>query len=775
MKFNETGKQSKPSDAFIKGQGDSIQGKLTEVGFDELSVHPRSIRRRVRDRGTGNMRFGYVADIDPTTIATFVSSEANKQPISTVFIVPTEIHSGLLAHDESNRLFTDSFWEKKGNELRHITPHKPVPLDGVGVNLDLGIKIDPVIKAHYPETVYKFMARSEDKNSTKQILEAAGIRVPRGILINPLDPAADGEEMNTRFKNFSESLPEGKEVVFKPNNGVCGENVIMGDPYSETFFQQVNTMLQKLSRETESFPFLVEERIIPPSLPALIKNINSYLDRVDLQHNKERATMDNIDFNFRILLTLGYDPQVIDAEIRFGEKGNGPINISKNAKALRTDALEDPELVGQIYTTAQKAIKAMYQANYVQGDPFSTPLFVGVDIILDSHAQNECVVNEVQFGPGGFGTLAKIDKKPNTGIANVFIPTQVTSLKSRFESRQPIKPGELRRLPLDGEEELVRYRSYCQNRNYNKALEAFSNAVFTEGYSIGWTELEILDEFMWFGKELGDYTSALRYAHKLASAYPENAAYQYYFYRFKAESTQKLSYYQKTSEALYQTTQQDELIETDINATLDLFAHLASLTNDYTHAFAYASDLINNYPDDVWYGFYKASFKVGLTSHPDDYKNQAEALYKLTQKYNVDPERTFSYFNTISEQTGDYVYAYTYAADLLKEDSGNALKWNDWCQYFSYLYNASRDHKNEVYLACAELIEKRFLHKDLDSFTAFLAIFERIGNYTGNYDHALGFVNGLLKKDPENAEYQTYKEKFEKAHQTAKGNTPTNA
>jgi hypothetical protein len=241
----------------------------------------------------------------------------------------------------------------------------------------------------------------------------------------------------------------------------------------------------------------------------------------------------DVDYNFRVITTLGRNPEVIDAEIRYQQKSNQPVNRATGAGAVRTDSLEDPELIERVHATAQKAVSAVYQHIRETNEPEALPDFIGVDLIPDT--ERNVYVLEVQCGPGGFGTLTSIDRQPLDGIPNVLIPAQMQALREPFSNRQPINPETLQRLPIHEEAAIIQYRAHCINGN-NKAAERVLYTLATNYSSM--SPENNLRSFEKLAVHTGHTSYALRYVNELLTAEPDNPIYHEYKTKFESQKAQ---------------------------------------------------------------------------------------------------------------------------------------------------------------------------------------------------------------------------------------------
>jgi hypothetical protein len=224
---------------------------------------------------------------------------------------------------------------------------------------------------------------------------------------------------------FTQSRP-GKEFVVKPNVGQCGNEIKLfpaGEEGSTALYEYAKELL-------EGGTVLLEERIVPPVVPQL------------REEGKEHA-----DYNFRIITTLDpKDPQVIDGEIRYTEKGYNPVNVSKGANAARLDTLEDPELAEQLNEVAREAVRIVCNAGVNPDVKLNG--FAGADLLIDED-WNVHVIEVNTSSAGGFGTLTRLDGAPLPSIQSKLIPALHPYLNDKFQERTDVSKEDLRPIPHD--------------------------------------------------------------------------------------------------------------------------------------------------------------------------------------------------------------------------------------------------------------------------------------------------------------------------------------
>jgi hypothetical protein len=501
---------------FISGQGAAIEKDLNNMGLEETVT--------VREGTTllGHDTFNDTATIGLVTSGTsgsypyafFASTAAaEERRVKVVMVAPSADKSGLYT-DKNGTIATDSFWiaekapDKQGDKtvITHHKTGRPIHLDEIMVMTGGEEQLDPALEAKLTRTEKAFGDSNEDKHTTKQTLEALGILLPRGTFL----PATDSRPMlEEAYRTFVESIPEGKHLVIKPNNGVSGDDVIMGDPHSAELKKMAEKKVIEISKEYNGA--LIEERVDPPPQPALA----ALLNEINRNPEGQQIADDQVDWNMRILTTTGKNPEVIDGEIRFKVKNEAPVNVSTGAQTARLETIDDPELIEESYKTATNAVAALYDASYHQGDPPTSSYWTGVDIIINENKQP--IVLEIQPTGGGFSSLTKIDKAPLKGIQTTYLADQEKTVFQKIKNRQPIDPTTLNEIQPVLETKLLQYESFVHAGEYKKAQTALMD--MRKDYRNQFGTKAVIDQLALLAEQTGDYSLALGYITELQKTY----------------------------------------------------------------------------------------------------------------------------------------------------------------------------------------------------------------------------------------------------------------
>lgn len=420
------------AETYMGGQAKIVRKYIERIGLD-LPVQDTAEEKDAgffRDRKT----YAYTA-MNEIPLAIMASSEAPGQDISVLLITPKEDESGILTDPTTGRFFSDSFWMVEDGVVKHIRPTQPVPIDHLAMEFDPDREDIAAQVREQQETMYRFDDLTYDKERVKELMAQAGIAVPRGIFIE----GGDIDEVMADFDAASTMFHGG--IVFKENEGSGGVNVTRWDTEDPTMRERFLDVLGRTHNPERSY--VVEELIRPKPNAEIARLVYDEYVKGDPTLGPSAITANDVDYNFRILTTLGEDPEVIDAEVRFQHINAFPINVAKNAFVARLDVLKDPELVIRLEEAAKKMTAAVY--GEVSGGRTSEASYCGVDLMLS--ADDEIVGIEVNsFRSGGFSSLTKVDGQPLAGISEIALPAFAPALEESFVTRPVEIPAALERV-----------------------------------------------------------------------------------------------------------------------------------------------------------------------------------------------------------------------------------------------------------------------------------------------------------------------------------------
>ena len=412
----------------------------------------------------------------------------------TILVAPTIEGSGLLVDEQTKELYSDSFWIYEEGALRFVNPTKPVRIDCINIMYDTS-RSTSVLSSRYDQQK-RLHDLTDNKTKTRDVLINAGIPVPKGIVLTE-----DDEDIRKAIDKFVTDNPSMGGFVAKDFYGAHGHGVIMFDKderleLESYIWDNINGFGQKI---------LLEERIVPQQNPHLRK-------LADIEEGEE------LDYNFRVLVTLDRDhPKVIDAEIRYKEKNNYPVNITlewedQQARALLIEALGDKEQVDRIYKVAEKATQAVCR-DVLEEDERAVG-FAGVDLMIDE--ENNIYVIEVNAGApvGGVGTLTRLTGNPLSSVGDVLIPAWMESINSQI--RSPHR-GKLTRLEYNRNDYLDLLQIYFAAEKYQDA----EKILLILGYEFEDQEF-ITENLIYCGSKTGNYLPVLRYLDKALQQEPDD-------------------------------------------------------------------------------------------------------------------------------------------------------------------------------------------------------------------------------------------------------------
>lgn len=475
---------------FLRRQGLFITNIVRDLNLDGILVNSEP---EMRDTGYFKTRKTLAfSGVNDYSVATVLSG-GESSSLTIMLIMPTDTGSGILVDDTTKTIWTDSFWVLENGVFKYIRPTGPVPVDGLCAIFDLR-RNDPIINTHTEANNILF-ALADDKQKTKEVLEKAGIRVPRGIFLMP------GDDIEKEIDLFIRTNSGMQGLVMKENHGSLGRGVSIFDMEEAGILK--SRARRKIYSGFNAPDLIIEERIIPPS----------ELLAIDGAEGQE------FDYNFRVITTLDRDnPQVVDAEIRYRQKDDfdKPVNLAIDASAARTTALKDNSLVEKAFITAREATKAICKEVL---DPGEMVLGIaGVDLIN----RDDIYGIEVNTGSvGGFSTLVKLDKKPLGTVKDILIPAFLPYLGDHFAKRADVGSGNLRRLPYNASDYLALYRTMRLVEDYETAAKVLLEFGDKFPEDRGYIKY-ITGNLVYIGGMIGNLDIALDYIDKTLRQMPDN-------------------------------------------------------------------------------------------------------------------------------------------------------------------------------------------------------------------------------------------------------------
>lgn len=443
---------SKDEIALVKAYSSLLKFTLTDLRLKSIKV---SEKVEVRDASLyDNRRTLGLSGFGADSLAIVASSETPEGlsetglPVATLLIVPKEDGLPLYIDRDNRTMWSDFFYVCEGGILKPIKTSQPIPIDGLYPMYDSKRDFDG-LEEYLPMNARLFNT-TNDKWRTREIFAEAGIRIPRGELITQGELSSAKERIEAIIQNN----PNLKGLVIKGNGGSGGTLVKM---FSIESPGEAEAYVRHLI--DKGYDVIVEERILPLQAP------------ID-QGYGVRLDGDRVDYNLRVLVTLGEEPQVIDSEIRYDLKGDSPINIHQGAHAVRSGEVLDPITMRDVNRIAKRATYSLWNAT---SDRRSNETgFVGIDIIVDDSGR-PYVIEANSGAVGGFGTLCRLDRKPLTSIAEILIPSAEPFLFDNFQRRK--NPGVLDKMPLHASDYTTLGFAFLSTKNFPKAEQYLTKAL----------------------------------------------------------------------------------------------------------------------------------------------------------------------------------------------------------------------------------------------------------------------------------------------------------
>ena len=207
-----------------------------------------------------------------------------------------------------------------------------------------------------------------DKNLTKILLREHGIPVARDRIITRKNIS----KLEKIIKDFTFKT-QSKSLVFKANNGSCGDEVIITHP------NETKKIKQFVNKHLEYGIVLLEERLIP---------------------RKFKVNRQKLDANMRILAILTDHCEYVGGVVRMQSWGNKPVNLSgaANRYNLEDYAKEVNFTINELAEFTRKAGQPLADIRQEHH-----PIMLGLDITL---TDNEFHVIEINSsGSAGYHSL----------------------------------------------------------------------------------------------------------------------------------------------------------------------------------------------------------------------------------------------------------------------------------------------------------------------------------------------------------------------------------
>lgn len=473
---------------FVALQARTLRKRLKGLSIaDQITVNTTpEVRDAMSFKDRRTLAYTSLDEIPVAIIASIGAKRISvpKYPVVGMLIPPAREASGLLVDDKTNAVYTDGFWECRNGEFKYVTTTSPVPIDGWDVAFDHS-RDDPSLQPHF-KTHNALFEITGDKNRTREVLAKAGVEIPRGMLLD-VTPNVKAD-----VQNFLAQNQDVNGLVMKALHGAQGSRVWLYD------LGRVEQLVWDAQHGHFS-KYVLEERIIPAPAPQGLRGIARF------------NGVENPDYNFRVITSLGHDPIIVASEIRYQEMGNKPVNISQSAKAARLNELGDLTLTRRINEVAKDAIKAVCAEVLPPGEHM---LGIGGGDLMWSITDSIPVL-EVNSGMvGGFGTLCRFDRSPLAKIRDALIPAYKPYLEEHFAQRAET-PGELRRVAHSGDDLATIFNFFTDNGKYQEAEEY----ILDNGDKF--SPISVSNSLIWLGHRMG-MVKGLAFLDKAIDNNPDN-------------------------------------------------------------------------------------------------------------------------------------------------------------------------------------------------------------------------------------------------------------
>lgn len=360
------------------------------------------------------------------SIATLAATNSNTDEaedgtkIATLFFPPSRHGLHLQKDEKSKTLWSDFFYTCEDGVITPVRTNKPIQIDSV-----IPYKLDSSTECDDDYFPGRNMLEeiTSDKWKTQEVLLRSGISVPSTLFL-PAEYVADTE---AAIQTFAQAYSDG--FVVKATHGSQGNSVRLFDQTA------LGALPYAHSLQEEGKDIVLQERIIPH--PLILPEEKVQIDQHDVDHN------------LRVLVTIGEDPLILDAEIRYAEKSGKPVNVSRGAHALKSHNLLrslPPEMLFDMYDTSIRASRALYEAT--GGKIYDTVGYIGLDVIIDR--EGKATVIEANSGcVGGLGTLSRIAREPLKSVGEKLLLSAQPVLQRNHEKRLGQPEGHLTPLALE--------------------------------------------------------------------------------------------------------------------------------------------------------------------------------------------------------------------------------------------------------------------------------------------------------------------------------------
>lgn len=354
---------------------------------------------------------------DEIALVTLAASHIpGNEDLEVIITVPTERGLSMYHNNADNTFWSNFFYRREGTIIRPVYTTEPI-------RVHAAFPVDSTIDGSQ-EAFSKLFPKSgaiaeigQSKQQTKDFLQNVGIRVPSGGFLSEDDPKKI-DEILFEIANLGVS-----GFVVKPDERSEGDGVRM-------FSTDEATTAREYARELikSGSSVVIEERIKPFVL-------------------QKKEGEQEVDYNLRVITIPGKYPKIVEAEVRYADVSDKPINVARGARVLFSHELLEsvPEdVLARMYDVALLGTEAF--VSYVEGIDSEILPLLGWDIIPDEEG-NPVVIEVNPCHPGGLGTLTRKYHSPPKGVSEKLLPA-VQSYPIREHDQKGIRERSLRMLDL---------------------------------------------------------------------------------------------------------------------------------------------------------------------------------------------------------------------------------------------------------------------------------------------------------------------------------------
>lgn len=422
---HETSPKRQPSEFVTEQEAEDLSGYYLELidsqlRFLSMPLHAGdTVKTRTAEQFSDKLVVGLPLP-DPNTIAMLVASDDPRaEDMQTILTVPTDTGFPLMIDKTDNSFWCNFFYLKEGDVLQPVRTDTPIRVHGILPNMQVLDGRQDGLEAIFPKNV-RLNRIAASKWITKELFADAGLTVPRGFI---LGEEATAGEIASIIKRVASGDPAG--LVIKANMSSEGEHVKM---FPAKNVREAGEYAEYMLNEGHDV--IVEERILPYALPVKDGDLP-------------------VDYNLRIITTLGKYPKIVASEVRTSAMSGDPVNVARGAGAYPVYKLHEhlpEEVLSNAYNAALIGSEVLVEAAGGAEGP-ELFQFVGFDIIPAQNGQ--VYILEINPMGGGIGTLTRLAKGvPPEGIVTKLLPAIRQTLHNAQDSKTP-DGRSLRRLPLD--------------------------------------------------------------------------------------------------------------------------------------------------------------------------------------------------------------------------------------------------------------------------------------------------------------------------------------